>query len=270
MNKAGIFKKGSTTYFYSSVFFPPTIREDVFTLYAFVRTADDYVDTIPQQTQKFLQFKQDTVHAFSGKKIHNQIISDFIQLCRNAGITQEAVFAFFDSMEADTKKTTYKTYKDLQKYIYGSASVIGLMMAKLMRLPKESYYAAQKQGESMQLINFIRDIKEDIALGRTYIPQEDLKRFSLNSVEPKTEEQKKQFKRLIHFELKRYYKTQKEAEKGYKHIPPRYRIPVMTASDMYNWTARQIEKDPLVVFKGKVKPKPIRVILRLLRNYFYV
>ncbi len=270
MNKARIFKKGSTTYFYSSLFFPPEIRDNVFTLYAFVRTADDYVDAIPQQTKKFLEFKQETRHGFTGKKVNDPIISDFIHLCQLTKITQSEVFAFFDSMEADTKKYTYKSYKELQNYIFGSASVIGIMMAKIMKLPKEAYHAAQKQGEAMQLINFIRDIREDIELGRTYIPQEDLKRFSLKSVQPKTQIEQTHFKKMIRFEIERYFAIQKEADYGYHYIPPRYRIPIMTAADMYNWTAREIEKNPLVIFRKKVKPEPIRVILSFLRNYFYV
>ena len=48
-----IFKKGSRTYFYSSLFFPNGVRGDVFRLYAFVRRADDFVDSIPQQKEKF-------------------------------------------------------------------------------------------------------------------------------------------------------------------------------------------------------------------------
>ena len=52
-----IFKNGSKTYYYSSFFFPPNVKEDVFKLYSFVRKADDYVDSVPQQKQEFYSFK---------------------------------------------------------------------------------------------------------------------------------------------------------------------------------------------------------------------
>jgi 15-cis-phytoene synthase len=51
-----IFKKGSTTYFYSSLLFPKDVREDIFILYAFVRTTDNFVDTVPQQKKEFKKF----------------------------------------------------------------------------------------------------------------------------------------------------------------------------------------------------------------------
>lgn len=48
-----IFREGSTTYYFSSRFFPHAIRQDVFRLYSFVRVADDYVDSSPPQTDRF-------------------------------------------------------------------------------------------------------------------------------------------------------------------------------------------------------------------------
>lgn len=55
-----IFKKGSRTYFYSTIFFPKTVKKDVFTLYSFLRKADDYVDSIPQDAESFYAFKNIT------------------------------------------------------------------------------------------------------------------------------------------------------------------------------------------------------------------
>jgi phytoene synthase len=63
-----------------------------------------------------------------------------------------------------------------------------------------------------------------------------------------------------------YRSWQREAEKGFAMIPRRYRIPVQTASDMYEWTARCIERRPQVVFDRKVKPGKARIILRAFSN----
>jgi phytoene synthase len=52
-----IFKKGSKTYFYNSLFFPNNVKDDVFILYSFVRKADDFVDAVPQQVEEFHQFR---------------------------------------------------------------------------------------------------------------------------------------------------------------------------------------------------------------------
>ena len=54
-----IFKKGSTTYYYSTKLFPAKIRKEVTRLYNFVRIADDYVDAVPQDTKGFMNFKDE-------------------------------------------------------------------------------------------------------------------------------------------------------------------------------------------------------------------
>jgi phytoene synthase len=82
-------------------------------------------------------------------------------------------------MQMDIDKREYKTLDDTLEYIYGSAEVIGLFMAQIMGLPEEAHDFAKMQGRAMQFINFIRDIDEDITLGRRYFPTQDLKEFSL-------------------------------------------------------------------------------------------
>ncbi len=114
----------------------------------------------------------------------------------------------------------------------------------------------------MQMLNFIRDIKEDIELGRQYIPNADMKKLQVKAITP----QDPHIKELIRFELDRYFALQKEAEKGYKYIPRAYLIPIKTAADLYIWTARKISKDPLVVFRKKIKPTPLYVFWIILKN----
>jgi phytoene synthase len=144
-------------------------------------------------------------------------------------------------------KKNYKSYAELKKYMYGSAEVIGLMMAQIMNLPEKSYKYAQAQGRAMQLINFIRDLDEDRQLGRNYLAYST----------PISE-------------LRRYARIQNLASLGYQYIPKRYLIPIKTASDMYGWTAAKIMKDPSILYRKKIKPKPIRVVAQLVYNAFKV
>lgn len=260
-----IFKKGSTTYYYSSLFFPKEIRDKVATLYAFVRTADDYVDQIPQDVKNFNIFYEDTIKAFSNKPVDNDIITSFYQLALQENFETTWVIAFLESMKADTYKKSYKTFVELEKYIYGSAEVIGLMMSRIMKLPKEAEPSAQLLGKAMQLINFIRDIQEDVSLGRSYIPAVDIQCYNI-PIPPVTSEEKERFSKLIEFEIWRYFEMLAEAEKGFSFIPKQYLIPIKTASDMYKWTAQEILKNPMIIFERKVKPHPSQVVLQVMRN----
>lgn len=266
-SKKEIFRRGSTTYYFSSIFFPPEVREDVFTFYAFVRTADDYVDAVPADAKGFYRFKQMTVDAWNGQPVSDAIIRDFIVLAKEKKFKKDWIMAFLDAMEQDLSIQTYETFEDLERYMYGSAEVIGIGMARILGLPEESVKAAQLQGKAMQLINFIRDIKEDLTFGRVYIPQEDLVKFKIDKLNEEVDPI--QFSELIRFEVERYLSIQKEAETGYSYIPRPYRIPVQTASDMYNWTARQIMKDPMKVFEKKIKPHPLRVMSTVMKHLLF-
>ena len=75
-----IFHKGSRTMFYSSLFFPKKIRNDVFICYAFVRRADDLVDKIPQNKEGFYWFKQKYEQAKNGKRTGDIVIDSFVDL----------------------------------------------------------------------------------------------------------------------------------------------------------------------------------------------
>jgi phytoene synthase len=169
-----LFKQGSKTYFYSTIFFPKRVKDDVFVLYSFLRKADDYVDAIPQDIDGFYQFKEGYYQAKEGKETGDVVIDSFIKLAQKRDFEERWVDAFLHSMEMDITTTTYKTMDELKTYLYGSSEVVGLFMAKIMDLPQESYYAARHLGRAMQYINFIRDIAEDVQLGRTYFPQEHL------------------------------------------------------------------------------------------------
>ncbi|MBD3194171.1 MAG: phytoene/squalene synthase family protein [Candidatus Lokiarchaeota archaeon] len=262
-----IFKRGSRTYFNSSIFFPKSVRRDVFILYGFVRVADDFVDVVPQKKEEFLSFCESYRTALSGEKVDDIIIDSFVDLMRRKDFDPQWVEDFLYAMELDLTKKNYNRLEETLEYIHGSAEVIGLFMAKILDLPKESYFAAERLGRAMQYINFIRDIKEDIKYGRRYLPLFD---FNLNSLKKEETVQKKaEFKKFINTQIDYYFKWQQEAESGFKYIPKRYLIPIKTASDMYNWTALKIKDNPFIIYEEKVKPSKIKIFTNVLKNTFW-
>ncbi len=259
-----IFKKGSKTYFNSSLFFPEKIRDEVTVLYAFVRVADDYVDEIPQDPESFYNFRETYEKCLNGENSSNIIITAFVSLMKEKNFSPEWVNAFLDSMEMDLSKRVYHNEKETLKYIYGSAEVIGLFMSKIMGLPEESEYSARMLGRSMQYINFIRDIKEDNNLNRQYLPLENTRLKSLSEEEVTSNPE--EFLYFHRKQIEKYRKWQVEAEKGYKYIPYRYLIPIKTAADCYLWTARKIEKNPFVVYRKKMKPAKLYIFMTIIKN----
>jgi len=262
-----IFQQGSKTMFYSSIFFPKKIRSDVFVLYGFVRTADDLVDTRHQDKAEFYNFKEKYKQAQSGIKIGDIVIDSFAELEKRKNFDPKWTEAFLNSMEMDLTKKTYDTVDDVLEYVYGAAEVMGLYMVNILGLNKKSYLFSRYLGRALQCINAIRDIAEDYEFGRSYLPISDLEQYGLESLEYNyTRQHSKQFSEFIKAQISRYCHWQEIAEKGYQYVPKRYLIAVKTVSDMYNWTAEQILKNPFIVYEEKVKPIVFRIVTAVLGN----
>jgi 15-cis-phytoene synthase len=265
-----VFKRSSTTYYYSSLFFPKETKKDVFALYAYVRTADDFVDSIPQDIEGFMQYKKETIDAIRGENANNSIISAFIELSARRSFRSEWIISFLSAMESDITKKEFATYNELEEYVHGSAEVIGLMMCAIMGVREEYHDGARKLGASMQLINFIRDIEEDNSMGRTYIPEESYSKHGLKSLRIEEAQRNKEgFSNAIRKEIISYRLLRSEAHKSLKGIRYRQRVPIKTASDLYNWTANVIYSNPMIVYERKVKPTKARVTMYIIKNAIY-
>lgn len=261
-----IFKNGSKTFFYSTFFFPETAKQDITVLYAFVRTADDFVDATPSDSVSFYDFKNKYIKAIGGEKINYEIIDDFVLLQKKYDFEQEWIDAFFFAMESDLHSQYCKNITDTEKYMYGSAEVIGLMMCKILNIKEEAYVYARKLGQAFQYINFIRDLYEDEKLGRLYLPEENI----LASGMPKlsfevVEKNKLSFENFMRQEIKYFYRLVNEASPGFNFIPRRYRIPIVIATNLYIYTAKIIESNPYIVYQQKVKPNKSRIFYEALK-----
>ncbi len=276
-----IFKAGSTTYYFSSIFFPKKVQQDVFKLYSFVRVADDYVDSQPAQPEELNNLRKLWQEASSDLEyklevqaedsVNIRVVKNIVYLSKKYQFETAWIEAFLDSMQMDVDCRTYQTLAETLEYIYGSAEVIGLMMSRIMRLSKEADEAARLQGRAMQFINFIRDVEEDNKLGRMYFPAEDLAHFNLGNLSSETAgAYPDAFKEFVQLQLQRYIEWQYKAEDGFHYIPRRLRIPLKTAVSMYNWTGQQIKKDPFIVYRKKVKPSKFRILRQAYKNFFTI
>lgn len=260
------FRRGSKTYHTSSFFFPPPVRRDVFALYGFVRVADDFVDSTPQDVAGFTMFR-DRYHEALRRpdgRTGDPIVDAFVELARRHAFPPEWAEGFLHAMELDLGRRVYRTQEETLEYVYGSAEVIGLSMARLLGLPEASYPHAMMLGRAMQYINFIRDIDEDRLLGRSYLPWNGPAVRLTDPLYARAHEE--EFRRYIEHHVTLYVDWQRLAEQGFRYIPRRALIPIKTASDMYLWTGEVIRRNPLVVFERKVKPTRRRIVLRVLRN----
>ncbi|QKX07106.1 phytoene/squalene synthase family protein [Aquimarina sp. TRL1] len=177
-----------TTKYYSTSFslavkmLAPSIRQDIYNIYGFVRFADEIVDTFHEYDKEtlFVDFKKDLKKSLDRKISLNPILNSFQHTAHKHQIDDSLIDAFMKSMEQDLYKKDYHTIEEYKEYIYGSADVVGLMCLKVFVQGNEVQYerlkdSAMALGSAFQKVNFLRDLKADYEeLNRTYFPHIDL------------------------------------------------------------------------------------------------
>jgi phytoene synthase len=181
------------------------LRDPIYAIYGFVRLADEIVDSFHEYDKRLLfdRFKKDVDLSLEEKISLNPVLNSFQSVVNEYNIEYELIEAFMASMEMDLEKKEYDREK-FDKYVLGSAEVVGLMCLRVFVNGQEEKYQALKPfgmrlGAAYQKINFLRDLKADFdGMGRSYFPDIDLNHFS--------EEDKKTIEKEIEEDFKEGYK----------------------------------------------------------------
>lgn len=185
-----------TTLLYSSSFssaiglLDKSLRQPIYDIYGFVRFADEIVDTFHDYDKENLlaKFKADTYEALDKGISLNPILHRFQLTYNQYNIDRSLLDAFLYSMEMDLCQQ-YHNEESYNKYIFGSAEVVGLMCLKLFCNGNQAQYealrpSAQRLGAAFQKVNFLRDIKADfVGMERMYFPNCDFSNFTIEDKE---------------------------------------------------------------------------------------
>lgn len=179
-----ITKQYSTSFSLGIRFLHKRFHDPIYAIYGYVRVADEIVDTFHDFNKRELleKFRRDTFEAIESGISANPVLNAYQWVVRKYNIPLELTETFLDSMEMDLGDIEYdqETY---EKYILGSAEVVGLMCLKVFVDGDDKKYEelkpyAMKLGSAFQKINFLRDLKADYKeLGRTYFPGVDFETF---------------------------------------------------------------------------------------------
>ena len=175
-----ITQSNSTSFTLGIQFLDGKLHKPIYNIYGLVRCADEIVDSFHQFDKKYLlnKYKADALEAIEQRISLNPILNSFQETANRYNIGLDLINIFFESMEMDIEKKEYNK-EAFDKYILGSAEVVGLMCLKvftegdIIKYEKLKPYA-MKLGSAFQKVNFLRDIGNDINdLGRFYFPKSD-------------------------------------------------------------------------------------------------
>ncbi|MFW5803964.1 MAG: phytoene/squalene synthase family protein [bacterium] len=255
----------STSFSLGVKLLPKEYRQAIFSIYGFVRLADEIVDTFHQHDKEKLltTFRHDTYESIKEGISTNPVLNGFQLVVNKYKIDLELIDKFLASMEMDLKNTQH-TKDSFQKYVYGSAEAVGLMCLKVFYPNEKSQYEslkyyARKLGEAFQKVNFIRDIADDYEdKGRTYFPSIDFTSLTLSQ------------KNEIELEIEQNFS---EAYHGILLLKKDIRLAVFLIYKYYMKLFKKIKKNkPEVLMKKRVRINNFFKIIILfevyLRNLF--
>lgn len=191
----------STSFSFGIYFLNSRLRNAIYSVYGFVRVADEIVDSFEGFSRQHLlaKFKEETFESIESRISVNPILNSFQHAVHQYRIDPELITTFLKSMEMDLEKVDY-TNEKYQQYILGSAEVVGLMCLYIFTEGDKKMYDelrpfAMKLGAAFQKVNFLRDMKQDYQiLGRSYFPGINMNDFSISAKKQIEEEIEKDFR----------------------------------------------------------------------------
>ncbi|MBS1517800.1 MAG: phytoene/squalene synthase family protein [Bacteroidetes bacterium] len=240
--------------------FSRELQDSITAIYAFVRIADEIVDTFHESDKITLlnDLKKETFNAIENEISVNPVLHSFQMTVNNYEIPLHYIHSFLESMEMDIYNNCYDR-ENYDRYVYGSAEVVGLMCLRVFcygddKLFEELKEPAKALGSAFQKVNFLRDIKNDLKeRKRIYLPDAE-NTASINSAN----------KQKLEKEIEKEFAA---ALKGIKQLPDSSRIAVLSAYQYYYMLFKKIRKLEVEdLFLNRVSVSNVTKILLLLRN----
>ncbi|SHN14725.1 phytoene/squalene synthase family protein [Flavobacterium xinjiangense] len=230
-------KNYSTSFSLAVYMLSPSIRDAIYSVYGFVRFADEIVDSFHGYDKEDLinDFEKEYYKGIDRGISLNPVLNSFQQTVKKYNISDELIQAFLKSMKLDLIKSDYNSKAEYDDYIYGSADVVGLMCLKVFVDGNDEKYnllkgEAMRLGSAFQKVNFLRDLKDDnLILNRNYFPGVDLNSFDENA------------KRTIINEIEEDFRV---AYQGILKLPIEAKFGVYTAFVYYKKLLKKLENTP--------------------------
>ncbi len=248
---------------------PRSQRLAMCALYAFLRVADDITDgpdALDDKRRALLAWREQ-LHAAAAGQFHHRLHPALADAVHRFSIPLRFFDDALDGMEMDLSPVRFTTFDELYVYCYRVAAAVGLASVHVWGYSNPAALkSAEHAGIALQLTNILRDLGEDAARGRLYLPTDDLARFDCPA-DRLGDVADGRYRNLMAFEVARARGYYRQAEALPRYLSPPGRAAFHVIVTMYRRLLDEIERCGYDVCSRRVRLSrwaKLRVVLRAL------
>jgi phytoene synthase len=261
-----------TNFYYSFLVLPADKRAAIIAVWDFCRAVDDAVDEADPGTEaaQVALWKREVAACFEGGRPSTRQGQALAPLIGRFNLPRAAFDALVEGVEMDVGSRRYETFDELYEYCIRVASAVGLMCVEIFGYsdPRTRQYAINL-GVALQLTNILRDVPKDLALGRVYLPQEDLRRFGVSEDALRHEAanagrgiQSRAVKALLAYQGARAREYYVRAKASLPSVDARGLVAAQIMGAIYLSILEKIESSDYDVFSRVIRiPRPRRALI---------
>ncbi len=240
-------------FYYGFLLLPPAKRDALCALYAFMRQVDDVSDSLggAEKPERLADWRGRLDRALAGDYPANPIWLAFHHTVTRYRIPPRYFHDLISGAEMDLTVTSYATFDRLREYCYRVAGTVGLTCLYVFGFEdSRAPDLAEKLGIAFQLTNILRDLPRDLAMGRVYLPQEDLERFGCGREDLARQKLSPAFVELMRFEAERAWRFYAEGVELISLVSADSRPALWALARIYSGILRKIEARGYDVFSS--------------------
>lgn len=246
-------RRRAKNFYYSFVLLPRQQSDAMCAIYAFMRYCDDLSDEPGATREAMERWRCALADALGGKFDRYPAWAAFCDTVQRYRIPHEYLFQMIEGVTSDLEPRVFRTFDELYRYCYQVASVVGLCTIHVFGFQSpDALPLAEKCGVAFQLTNILRDIAEDAARERVYLPEEDLRRFGVGPHELRNRRPGDALRCLMQFEAERARAYYRESQPLVDLIDRRSRPALRALIGIYSRLLSRIEERNFDVFTERV------------------
>ena len=260
-----IAKAAHSNFYYAFFLLPKSRRDGIVALYAFMRLIDDVADEgedVAVKQRGLARWRAALDAAVTGSPLPPaatpqgaaEVLPALVDTMRRYKMPARYLHDLISGAEMDLTVRDYPTFDRLREYCYRVAGTVGLTCTHVFGFTDQrALDLAEKLGLAFQLTNIIRDVHDDYALGRVYIPQEDLERYKVEPQDFGRNEATLGVRELLRFEADRAWQNYNEGAELLGLISPESRGTLWLLTHTYSALLARIETLDFGVFGERVR-----------------